>query len=553
MGFTEDHPAVARVRSRLWPSLITALVALAAAGTAPLAATDNPPGGAPDAVAAECETETQQAIGPEQTQPQEDDCEHDADGEQDAEPVAPADSQTDETPDGGDPSKAQPEPDPGKSLPAAQPTGAEEPPAPAPAAPATDPAHSAAPAVQAPETDTGAQEPPAGPSGAPTPSAAEAAPAAEQRRRSAQAPRSARRERRAAADRGRTKSREQVYFPPVSIDWLSLTPLAPPAFGSGEATRFPGPLFLLPIYQAASVQYGIPWEVLAAINEIETGFGSNVGVSSAGALGWMQFMPATWSAFGVDANRDGQKNPHDPVDAIFSAARYLRASGAAADLPRAIFAYNHANWYVERVLARAKAIGDLPEDLLATLVAEGRERADVIRRFTGSPGLLDPAHRPRTIGRILLLDDERLRDLVLADERVEVYGCGREDIASGVVDRRVLETLAYLSSRGLRPAVTSLRCGHGYYTSAGSVSEHSHGAAMDIARINGTPILGHQGEGSVTDETIRALLELRGGLRPHQIISLMSFTGASNAFAMADHDDHIHVGFAPLRKLRESR
>ncbi len=549
MGFSEDHPAVARVRSRLWPSLITALVALAAAGTAPLAATDNPPGGAPGAVTAECETETHEAVEPEETQPQEDDCEHDADGEQDAEPAA-TDSQSDETPDGGDPSKAHVEPDPGEGPPSAQPSGAEERPAADP-----DPANSAAQAVQAPDTATrsGAQEPPSDPSGATTPVTAQAAPAAEQRRRSAKAPRSARRARRAAADRGRTKSRAQVYFPPVSIDWLSLTPLAPPAFGSGEATRFPGPLFLLPIYQAASVQYGIPWEVLAAINEIETGFGSNAGVSSAGALGWMQFMPATWSAFGVDANRDGQKNPHDPVDAIFSAARYLRASGARRDLPRAIFAYNHANWYVERVLARAKAIGDLPEDLLATLVAEGREGANAIRRFTGSPGLLDPAHRPRTIGRILLLDDERLRDLVLADDRVEVYGCGREDIAAGVVDRRVLETLAHLSSRGLRPAVTSLRCGHGYYTSAGSVSEHSHGAAMDIARINGTPILGHQGEGSVTDETIRALLELRGGLRPHQIISLMSFTGAPNAFAMADHADHIHVGFAPLRKLRESR
>jgi membrane-bound lytic murein transglycosylase B len=60
------------------------------------------------------------------------------------------------------------------------------------------------------------------------------------------------------------------------------------------------PLFLLPIYQAAAVQYGIPWQILAAINEIETDYGADLSVSSAGAVGWMQFMPATWLQYGVD-------------------------------------------------------------------------------------------------------------------------------------------------------------------------------------------------------------------------------------------------------------
>jgi hypothetical protein len=96
--------------------------------------------------------------------------------------------------------------------------------------------------------------------------------------------------------------------------------------------KFQVPIFLLSIYQAAGIQYGIRWEVLAAINEIETDYGRNLNVSSAGALGWMQFMPATWAMYGVDANGDGEKDPFNPVDGIFAAARYLRAAGADKDL-----------------------------------------------------------------------------------------------------------------------------------------------------------------------------------------------------------------------------
>ena len=84
--------------------------------------------------------------------------------------------------------------------------------------------------------------------------------------------------------------------------------------------RFRIPIFLLPIYQAAGIEYGVRWEVLAAINEIETDYGRNLNVSYAGAQGWMQFMPATWKAYGTDANRDGKRDPYNPVDAIFAAA-----------------------------------------------------------------------------------------------------------------------------------------------------------------------------------------------------------------------------------------
>ncbi|HXB15144.1 MAG TPA: lytic murein transglycosylase [Solirubrobacteraceae bacterium] len=134
------------------------------------------------------------------------------------------------------------------------------------------------------------------------------------------------------------------------------------------------PLFMLPIYQAAAVQYGVPWQILAGINEIETDYGADQSVSSAGAVGWMQFMPETWSMYGVDALNAGYADPYNPVDAVFAAARYLRAAGAATDLRRAILAYNHSEEYVDSVMLRAKLISTYPKPVIATLtgLVDGR-------------------------------------------------------------------------------------------------------------------------------------------------------------------------------------
>ena len=110
---------------------------------------------------------------------------------------------------------------------------------------------------------------------------------------------------------------------------------------------------LLGVWQNAGQAYGVPWNVLAAINKIESNFGGNMGPSSAGALGWMQFIPSTWLRWGTDADRNGFADPWNPVDAIYSAARYLAASGAASDIRRAIFSYNHADWYVNDVVELA--------------------------------------------------------------------------------------------------------------------------------------------------------------------------------------------------------
>ena len=110
------------------------------------------------------------------------------------------------------------------------------------------------------------------------------------------------------------------------------------------------------LWQRAGSAYGVPWQVLGAINKIESNFGQNMGPSSAGAVGWMQFMPSTWERWGMDADGDGIANPWDPEDAVFAAARYLAAAGAHEDISRAIFAYNHAQWYVDDVLNLASQL-----------------------------------------------------------------------------------------------------------------------------------------------------------------------------------------------------
>jgi hypothetical protein len=555
------------------------------------------------------------------------------------------------------------------------------------------------------------------------------------------------------------------------------------------------PPFLLPIYQSCGTEYGIPWQVLASINKIETAFGTNLNVSSAGAEGWMQFIPSTWAAYGVDANNDGRKDPYNPVDAICAAARYLKAAGGDHDIRQSIYSYNHADWYVDEVLLGANQYGRLPDALVGSLtgLTEGAHfpvaanahyaddindaaalarstaqrkaagnAADVIasdasrrsinvyskpgasvvavndgtikkighskelgnfivledaygNRYTyaqlgqveklhpvartrkltasdfkqegpdrdaapkapataggnaaakaakpkpkpqpasapapstpqrerlfalperqsnggnsdflgqsstlpsqmtpppnsgfefdpktmvmkplkvgshviggsqlgrigpaaGTPAHLNFAIRPAgrgapsidpkpildgwkllettaiyraqdknpfgsnpTVGQVLLESKAALQQRVLADPKLSIYSCGRQDIATGQIDRRILAVMEYLVAKGYRLTITALKCGHSYLTSSGNVSAHSYGAAVDIGAVNGIPITGHQGPGTITEAVIKDLLLLQGAMRPAQIISLMDL--GPPTFILPDHYNHIHVGY----------
>jgi hypothetical protein len=111
---------------------------------------------------------------------------------------------------------------------------------------------------------------------------------------------------------------------------------------------------LLADYRLAQRRFGVRWQVLAAVNLVESAFGRVVNRSSAGAQGPMQFLPATWQAYGLGGN------VHVPRDAVLGAANYLRRSGAAADEHAALHAYNPSNLYVDAVLAYANAMSRDP-------------------------------------------------------------------------------------------------------------------------------------------------------------------------------------------------
>jgi murein DD-endopeptidase MepM/ murein hydrolase activator NlpD len=145
-----------------------------------------------------------------------------------------------------------------------------------------------------------------------------------------------------------------------------------PSIPSSSCAAAGVPPVLIPMYQRAAAAYGLGPQgaaVLAGINEVETAFGTNLNVSSAGAIGWMQFMPSSWETYGVDANGDGVADPYNPEDAIFAAARYLQAAGMPGDTYGAIYSYNHADWYVAEVLANAGCYAPLLGGTVSALPA----------------------------------------------------------------------------------------------------------------------------------------------------------------------------------------
>lgn len=136
---------------------------------------------------------------------------------------------------------------------------------------------------------------------------------------------------------------------------------------------------------------------------------------------------------------------------------------------------------------------------------------------------------------------DRLAERLLENEDVLVYAAGRDDIAAGRIDVRVVVLLGYLAERHGSVTISSLFSGHRKFSRPGVVSAHVYGQAVDVAAVGGTAIAGHQQPGGLTEDAVRSVLLLPVELQPQQVISLLGLGGPS--FPLRDHGDHIHVGF----------
>lgn len=209
----------------------------------------------------------------------------------------------------------------------------------------------------------------------------------------------------------------------------------------------------------------------------------------------------------------------------------LRAEGARDRVPATVRELN--------ALARGLSQrGAADSEWNAALSLSGRtgfaDRAVALARYNRVVGL-------KALVNGLEAEKETLAERLLLDPRVTMYGGGREDVKDGRIDVRVIILVSYLAESYGEVTVSSLFSGHRKYARPGVVSAHIYGQAVDIATVGKLSIVGHQQPGSVTEKAVRSILMLPVELQPRQVISLLGLGGAS--FPMADHDDHIHVGF----------
>jgi hypothetical protein len=209
----------------------------------------------------------------------------------------------------------------------------------------------------------------------------------------------------------------------------------------------------------------------------------------------------------------------------------LRAGGGQAQAP-----VRPAT--VAETAARLTEAGPAKDEWSAALTITGRtamsDRAVALAHYYRAVGINALVHGLRA-------EQDELTERLLADERVDVYFGGRVDIDARRIDVRVLALIAYLAEKYGQITVSSLVTGHRLYARPGVVSAHVYGHAVDIAALGGTPIAGHQQPGSVTEKAVRDILLLPAEMRPRQVISLIGMGGPS--FPLADHGDHIHVGY----------
>jgi hypothetical protein len=181
-----------------------------------------------------------------------------------------------------------------------------------------------------------------------------------------------------------------------------------------------------------------------------------------------------------------------------------------------------------------KVNGDWPTALALTGSSAAADRAVALAHYYRAVG-------DETLITGLASSRARLGRRLLADPRVTLTAQGRGDIAAGRVNERVLAVIGYLADTFGSVEVTSLVTGHRLYARPRVVSAHVYGEAVDVAALGGVSIAGHQKVGGITEQAVRDLLYLPAEDEPRQIISLLGLGGPS--FALADHADHIHIGF----------
>jgi hypothetical protein len=152
-----------------------------------------------------------------------------------------------------------------------------------------------------------------------------------------------------------------------------------------------------------------------------------------------------------------------------------------------------------------------------------------------------------TVGQVLLASKPQLEQLLLRDPGVHLPRCERGAVRAGEVDRRVLATLEFLSVSGLSPTVAAAGCGHANGAPGAGNKIAAAGDEVDISAIDGTPIAGHEGQGSVTDIAVRRLLRLQGTMKPAQIVSAISYPGSDNTLTLPGNHGLIHIVFASPR------
>jgi hypothetical protein len=235
--------------------------------------------------------------------------------------------------------------------------------------------------------------------------------------------------------------------------------------GVSAAAQAQIPAEYLLLYQQAAGRYGLDWAILAGIGKVECDHGRDPdpactregAVNSAGAGGPMQFLASTWAAYGVDGDGDGRADRWDPADAIFAAARYLRASGAPADYEEAILAYNHAGWYVSEVEhwaavyrgsgSAATATGEAPGSAGNVGGGPSAEGSPLVQYAAGEHAVLSPAGGH--IALVPVLAPAVVQAMVVAGNEIEdlPYGTAGHPDPRGAVSEDCSSTVNYVLYR----------------------------------------------------------------------------------------------------------